>query len=39
MASNADVFDFELTQEEMQELSALNRPDGGWGLPDPNTLE
>jgi len=39
MVTNTHIFDFELSDKEMMELNRLNRPDGGWGLPDPNTLE
>jgi hypothetical protein len=39
MVSNAQVFDFELSDDEMSQLTALNRPDGGWGLPNPNDLK
>jgi diketogulonate reductase-like aldo/keto reductase len=39
MISNAQVFDFELSDDEMSQLTALNRPDGGWGLPNPNDLK
>jgi len=38
MVTNTQVFDFELTSDEMAQLTALNRPDGGWGLPNPNEL-
>jgi diketogulonate reductase-like aldo/keto reductase len=39
MVSNTQLFDFELSQGEMDELATFNRPDGGWGLPDPNGLD
>jgi diketogulonate reductase-like aldo/keto reductase len=39
MISNSQVFDFELSDDEMSQLTALNRPDGGWGLPNPNDLK
>jgi diketogulonate reductase-like aldo/keto reductase len=39
MVSNAQVFDFELSDGEMAQLTSLNRPDGGWGLPNPNDLK
>lgn len=39
MVSNTNLFDFELSHEEMKRLSNLNRPDGGWGLPDPHNIE
>jgi diketogulonate reductase-like aldo/keto reductase len=39
MVSNAQVFDFELSDDEMSQLTALNRPDGGWGLPSPIDLK
>jgi diketogulonate reductase-like aldo/keto reductase len=38
MASNHEVFDFELTDQEMEALSTLPRPDGNWGLPTPYDL-
>uniref|UniRef100_A0A7S2XZZ6 NADP-dependent oxidoreductase domain-containing protein n=1 Tax=Fibrocapsa japonica TaxID=94617 RepID=A0A7S2XZZ6_9STRA len=39
MIENHDIFDFELSQEEMDALSALPSPDGSWGLPSPYDLE
>jgi diketogulonate reductase-like aldo/keto reductase len=39
MVSNTNVFDFFLSNEEMEQLTALNRPDGGWGLPSPMELD
>ena len=39
MVSNTQLFDFELTRQEMVELETFNRPDGGWGLPNPNDLD
>lgn len=39
MLSNTNIFDFELTEQEMELLRSLNRPDGGWGLPSPNELQ
>lgn len=39
MVSNADVFDFELSQADMKLLATLHRPDGGWGLPAPEELD
>ncbi|KAL7566832.1 hypothetical protein ACA910_021333 [Epithemia clementina (nom. ined.)] len=39
MVSNADIWDFELTPEEMKAIDDLNRPDGSWGLPNPNTFD
>lgn len=35
MVSNNEIFDFELADVEMKALGSLNRPDGGWGLPNP----
>uniref|UniRef100_A0A7S4K2J8 NADP-dependent oxidoreductase domain-containing protein n=1 Tax=Odontella aurita TaxID=265563 RepID=A0A7S4K2J8_9STRA len=36
--TNQDVFDFELDELEMEELTSLNRPDGTWGLPAPHDM-
>jgi diketogulonate reductase-like aldo/keto reductase len=30
-----DIFDFELTEEEMQKLKALGKPESAAGLPAP----
>jgi len=38
MVTNTDIFDFELTDEEMALLNSFNRPGGGWGLPNPHEL-
>ncbi|GAX22294.1 hypothetical protein FisN_22Hu085 [Fistulifera solaris] len=38
MVSNTDIFDFELSDLEMKALDSLNRPDGGWGLPNPHEI-
>lgn len=38
MVTNHQLFDFDLTADEMALLNGLNRPDGGWGLPSPHTL-
>lgn len=38
MVSNSDIFDFEISAEDMGLLDEMNRPDGGWGLPSPETL-
>jgi diketogulonate reductase-like aldo/keto reductase len=38
MASNHEVFDFELSDQEMEALSTLPRHDGNWGLPTPYDL-
>jgi diketogulonate reductase-like aldo/keto reductase len=39
MVSNTQLFDFELSRAEMDELATFNSPDGGWGLPNPNDLD
>jgi diketogulonate reductase-like aldo/keto reductase len=39
MKSNQQVFDFELSEEEMDQLKQLARPQGGWGLPSPMDIE
>jgi diketogulonate reductase-like aldo/keto reductase len=39
MVSNTNVFDFELSQADMELLNSLHRPDGGWGLPSPHELD
>ena len=38
MVSNTNVFDFELTHDEMTTIDTLNKPTGGWGLPKPDEL-
>lgn len=38
IVTNTQIFDFELTQAEMELLSSFNRLDGGWGLPDPHEI-
>jgi diketogulonate reductase-like aldo/keto reductase len=38
LVSNQDIFAFELDEQDMKELSALNRPDGSWGLPSPDEM-
>ena len=38
MISNTQVFDFELSATEMQQLKALARSDTSWGLPSPHDL-
>lgn len=38
MVTNHELFDFELSEEEMKLLQSLHRPDGGWGLPSPHDL-
>lgn len=39
MVSNTQIFDFELTDDEMTELNGLNVPDGGWGFDSPHDLD
>mmetsp|Transcript_17710 Transcript_17710/g.22933 ORF Transcript_17710/g.22933 Transcript_17710/m.22933 type:complete len:350 (+) Transcript_17710:39-1088(+) len=40
MVSNTQVFDFELTQDEMTLIDSLNDTEnGGWGLPKPNDCD
>jgi diketogulonate reductase-like aldo/keto reductase len=39
MASNHDIFDFEVSDDDMEHLSTLPREDGNWGLPTPYDLE
>ncbi|KAL7562839.1 hypothetical protein ACA910_002457 [Epithemia clementina (nom. ined.)] len=39
MISNANVFDFELTADEMKAMDELNTPNGGWGLPKPQEMD
>lgn len=36
--SNQEIFAFELDDDDMKQLSALNRPDGSWGLPSPDEM-
>eukprot|EP00523_Entomoneis_sp_CCMP467_P010354 CAMPEP_0168721688 /NCGR_PEP_ID=MMETSP0724-20121128/2212_1 /TAXON_ID=265536 /ORGANISM="Amphiprora sp., Strain CCMP467" /LENGTH=400 /DNA_ID=CAMNT_0008768339 /DNA_START=532 /DNA_END=1735 /DNA_ORIENTATION=+ len=39
MKSNQDIFDFELSDEEMKQVDELNLPEGGgWGLPRPDDI-
>lgn len=38
MVTNTEVFDFQLSDIEMELLNKLNKPDGGWGLPAPHVL-
>ena len=38
MASNMEVFDFELTDEEVEMINELNQASGSWGLPSPHEL-
>jgi diketogulonate reductase-like aldo/keto reductase len=38
MVSNQEVFDFELSDQEMAKIDGLNRADGSWGLPSPYDL-
>ena len=39
MSSNTDIFDFQVSDEDMRTLQSLNRQDGGWGLTPPNQLK
>lgn len=38
MISNTKLFDFVLSQEEMNLLDSFNKVDGGWGLPKPHEI-
>lgn len=38
LASNQEIFSFELDENDMKEISTLNRPDGSWGLPPPHDM-
>lgn len=38
LSSNQDIFSFELDEDDMKQLSELNRPDGSWGLPAPHEM-
>lgn len=35
LVTNQDIFYFDLDEKDMERLDSLNRPDGGWGLPQP----
>jgi methylglyoxal/glyoxal reductase len=35
MVTNPQVFDFQLSDEEMQRIDGLNRVNRNWGLPSP----
>jgi len=39
MISNTEIFDFELSDDEMKQLASLRRQDGSWGLPSPHELD
>ena len=40
LTSNTQLWDFELTADEVHALDALNDPEnGGWGLPNPNQFD
>lgn len=39
MKSNMNIFDFELTTDEMSAIDAMNSPTGGWGLPKPQNIQ
>ena len=38
MVTNQQVFDFKLNRKQMDEINALNKADGSWGLPSPYDL-